>query len=75
LVASTNFLELQRELTDTEDKVMAARRFFNGGVRELNTKILQFPNNVFASNLGFSEREFFEVEDPDAIAEPPSVKF
>jgi len=75
LVASTNFLELQRELTDTEDKVMAARRFFNGGVRELNTKILQFPNNVFASNLGFSEREFFEVEDPDAIAEPPTVKF
>ena len=75
LVASTNFLELQRELTDTEDKVMASRRFFNGGVRELNTKILQFPNNVFASNLGFSEREFFEVENPDAIAEPPSVKF
>ncbi len=75
LVASTNFLELQRELTDTEDKVMAARRFFNGGVRELNTKILQFPNNVFASNLGFDEREFFEVADPDAIAEPPSVKF
>jgi LemA protein len=75
LVASTNFLELQRELTDTEDKVMAARRFFNGGVRELNTKTLQFPTNVFASNLGFSEREFFEVEDPDAIAEPPPVKF
>ena len=75
LVASTNFLELQRELTDTEDKVMAARRFFNGGVRELNTKILQFPNNIFASNLGFSEREFFEVEDPDAIAEPPTVQF
>jgi len=75
LVASTNFLELQRELTDTEDKVMAARRFFNGGVRELNTKILQFPNNVFAKNLGFAEREFFEVEDPGSIAEPPSVKF
>jgi len=75
LVASSNFLELQRELTDTEDKVMASRRFFNGGVRELNTKILQFPNNVFAKNLGFSEREFFEVEDPGSIAEPPSVKF
>ena len=54
---------------------MAARRFFNGGVRELNTKILQFPNNVFAKNLGFAEREFFEVEDPGSIAEPPSVKF
>ncbi|MGA1171705.1 MAG: LemA family protein, partial [Aquiluna sp.] len=53
LVASTNFLELQRELTDTEDKIMASRRFFNGGVRELNTKIVQFPNNVFAGGLGF----------------------
>ncbi|NCW23043.1 MAG: LemA family protein [Actinobacteria bacterium] len=56
LVASTNFLELQRELTDTEDKIMASRRFFNGGVRELNTKIVQFPNNVFAGGLGFTER-------------------
>jgi len=75
LVASTNFLELQRELTDTEDKIMASRRFFNGGVRELNTKIQQFPNNVFAKSLGFSEREFFEVENPAAIQEPPQVKF
>ncbi len=75
LVASQNFLELQRELTDTEDKIMASRRFFNGGVRELNTKIQQFPNNVFAKNLGFAEREFFEVENPAAIQEPPQFKF
>ena len=75
LVANQNFLELQRELTDTEDKVMASRRFFNGGVRELNTKIQQFPNNVFAKSLGFSEREFFEVDDRAAIEEPPQVKF
>ena len=75
LVASTNFLELQRELTDTEDKIMASRRFFNGGVRELNTKILQFPTNLFAKNLGFGAREFFEVENPQAIQEPPQVKF
>lgn len=75
LVASTNFLELQRELTDTEDKIMASRRFYNGGVAELNTKIQQFPNNVFARNLGFSNREFFEVENPSAIQEPPQVKF
>jgi LemA protein len=54
---------------------MAARRFFNGGVRELNTKIEQFPNNVFAKNLGFTQREFFEVEDRAAIEEPPQVKF
>ena len=75
LVASTNFLELQRELTDTEDKIMASRRFFNGGVRELNTKIQQFPTNLFAKALGFLEREFFEVENPAAIQEPPQVKF
>ena len=75
LVASSNFLELQRELTDTEDKIMASRRFFNGGVRELNTKIQQFPNNVFASSLGFSEREFFEVDNLAAISEPPKAQF
>jgi LemA protein len=75
LVANQNFLELQRELTDTEDKVMAARRFFNGGVRELNTKIEQFPNNVFAKRLGFTQREFFEVDDRASIEEPPQVKF
>lgn len=75
LVANQNFLELQRELTDTEDKVMAARRFFNGGVRELNTKIEQFPNNVFAKRLGFTQREFFDVDDRASIEEPPQVKF
>ncbi len=75
LVASTNFLELQRELTDTEDKIMASRRFFNGGVRELNTKIQQFPNNVFSNSLGFSEREFFEVDNLAAISEPPKAQF
>jgi LemA protein len=75
LVASANFLELQKELTDTEDKIMASRRFFNGGVRELNIKIQQFPNNVFANSLGFAEREFFEVDNLSAIQEPPKAKF
>jgi LemA protein len=75
LLASQNFLELQRELTDAEDKIMASRRFYNGGVRELNIKIQQFPNNLFASALGFTEREFFEVENAAAIQEPPQVKF
>ncbi|MEY3326880.1 MAG: hypothetical protein RL044_833, partial [Actinomycetota bacterium] len=46
-----------------------------GGVTELNTKIQQFPNNVFAKRLGFTNREFFEVENPAAIQEPPQVKF
>ncbi len=75
LQASQNFLQLQAELVDTEDKIQAARRFYNGGVRELNTKIKVFPNNVFARGLGFSEREFFEVADAAAIAEPPRVQF
>ena len=75
LQASQNFLQLQAELVDTEDKVQASRRFFNGGVRELNTKVKVFPNNVFAKRLGFSEREFFEVSDLAAIAEPPRVQF
>ncbi|WGD36641.1 LemA family protein [Lysinibacter sp. HNR] len=75
LQASQNFLQLQAELVDTEDKVQAARRFYNGGVRELNTKIQSFPNNVFAKRLGFTNRDFFEVEDVAAISEPPRVQF
>jgi len=75
LQASQNFLQLQGELVDTEDKIQAARRFYNGGVRELNTKIKTFPNNIFARRLGFTEREFFEVADAAAIAEPPRVQF
>lgn len=75
LQANQNFLALQAELTDTENKVMAARRFYNGGVRELNTKIKQFPQTLFVRGLGFTEREFFEVENPAAIQEPPQVKF
>ncbi|MFP7761050.1 LemA family protein [Marisediminicola sp. LYQ134] len=75
LQASQNFLQLQGELVDTEDKIQASRRFYNGGVRELNTKIKQFPNTLFVRGLGFSEREFFEVADAAAIAEPPRVQF
>ena len=75
LQASQNFLQLQAELVDTEDKVQASRRFYNGGVRELNTKVKQFPNTLFAKRLGFSSREFFEVADRAAIAEPPRVQF
>jgi len=75
LQASQNFLQLQSELVDTEDKIQASRRFYNGGVRELNTKIKVFPNNLFARNLGFQEREFFEVIDGAAISEPPRVQF
>jgi LemA protein len=75
LQASQNYLQLQGELVDTEDKIQASRRFYNGGVRELNTKIQTFPNTLFVRGLGFSEREFFEVSDSAAIAEPPRVQF
>jgi LemA protein len=75
LQANQNFLQLQAELVDTEDKIQASRRFYNGGVRELNTKIKVFPNTLFVRGLGFSEREFFEVTEPAAIAEPPRVQF
>jgi LemA protein len=75
LQASQNFLQLQGELVDTEDKIQASRRFYNGGVRELNVKVKQFPNTLFVRGLGFNERDFFEVADAAAIAEPPRVQF
>jgi LemA protein len=75
LQASQNFLQLQGELVDTEDKIQASRRFYNGGVRELNTKIKVFPNTLYVRSLGFKEREFFEVNDAASIAEPPRVQF
>lgn len=75
LQASQNFLSLQAELSDTEDKIMSARRFYNGGVRELNTKILVWPNSFFAMGLGFVERAFYEVADLATIQNAPQVKF
>jgi LemA protein len=77
LKANTNFQDLQAELVDTEDKIQAARRFYNASVRELNTKIKVFPTVLFAGLLGFSEREFFELDETEqAQAEKPvDVKF
>jgi LemA protein len=75
LRASENFQQLQTELVDTEDKIQASRRFYNGGVRDLNTKIQQFPANLIAGMFGFKSKEFFEVDDPAKIAEPVAVKF
>ena len=75
LQANQNFLSLQAELTDTENKIMAARRFYNGCVRELNTKLDQFPQNILFKNGKVKAREFFEVADAAAIQEPPQVKF
>jgi LemA protein len=76
LKASQNFQELQAELTDTEDKIQASRRFYNGVVRDFNTKRTTFPTNIFAGMLGFNEdKPFFEVEDAAAIQNPVEVKF
>lgn len=75
LQASQNFLKLQGDLVDTEDKIQAARRFYNGGVREYNTKLQMFPTNIIAGGFKFTARDFFEVEDASAIAEPPRIQF
>lgn len=77
LKANENFKALQDELVDTEDKIQAARRFYNGSVRDLNTKIQVFPTNIFASILGFKSREFYEVEEAEkaAIQKPTDVSF
>lgn len=74
LKANQNFLELQRELSDTENKIQAARRFYNGNVRDLNTSIQVFPSNVIAGMFGFSVMEFFELEQEEA-KEPVKVQF
>jgi len=75
LKASTNFLELQRELRDTEDKIQAARRFYNGNVRDLNIKLESFPEKLIASSLGFEKMEFFELKEAAEERKAPTVKF
>jgi len=75
LKANTNFLELQRELSDTENKVQAARRFYNGTVRDLNTAIQSFPQNILAGMFRFGQREFFDLDEEPAARETPKVKF
>lgn len=75
LRATENFQQLQAELTDTEDKIMAARRFYNGAVRELNTKIDTFPSNIIARTFSFKKREFFDTPDRETAEAPVEVKF
>ncbi len=78
LKASENFQSLQDELTDTEDKIQAARRFYNGVVRDFNTKRKTFPTNVFAKGLGFKQdKPFFELDEAEAAkaAQPVNVQF
>ncbi len=73
LKANENFLGLQRELQNTEDRIQAARRFYNANVRELNTRIEVLPSNLIASTFGFQKEEFFEIEE--AARETPKVDF
>jgi len=75
LKANQNFLNLQNELTDTEDKIQAARRFYNGMVRDLNTKIQTFPTNIFANMFGFQKMDFFGTDLSASEKQPVQVKF
>lgn len=74
LKASDNFSKLQNELTDTEDKIQASRRYYNGSARDLNIKVQTFPTNIFAGMLGFKVREFFELDEAEAKAVKDPVK-
>ena len=74
LKANANFIELQKELSDTENKVQASRRFYNSTVMDLNTAIGTFPTNVMANTFGFKEEKFFETTS-DAEKQPVQVKF
>lgn len=74
LKANENFAKLQDELSDTENKIMASRRFYNGNVRDFNTKLQVFPTNMIAGMLGFMAREFFEIENAEE-RENVAVKF
>jgi LemA protein len=76
LKANANFVELQRELSDTENKIQAARRFYNGVVMELNTAVQSFPSNIIANMFGFKSADFFQLGEADAAAkEPVKVQF
>jgi LemA protein len=75
LKANQNFLALQNELSDTENKIQAARRFYNSNVRDLNTSVESFPGNFIANMFHFSKMEFFDLADNDAAQNPVEVKF
>lgn len=75
LKANTNFLQLQGELSDTENKIQAARRFYNGNVRDLNTSIDMFPGNIIASMFKFTKMDFFQLEETSVEKEPVKVQF
>jgi LemA protein len=73
LKASDNFLKLQSQLVETEDRIQAARRFYNGNVRDLNTLVQSFPSNILAGTFSFTEEEFFDIEEV-SMRTPPQVR-
>jgi LemA protein len=75
LKANTNFLSLQTELSDTENKIQAARRFYNGNVRDYNTKLDVAPSNIVGRMFGFQKKVYFDLADNDAAQQPVEVKF
>ena len=75
LKSNTNFMQMQRDLTDTEDKIQAARRFYNGTVRDYNTQLQVFPTNLFASMSSFTAREFFDIDEKGVEGQPVKVQF
>jgi len=77
LKANESFLQLQSELTDTEDKIQAARRFYNGNIRAFNMKLQVFPTNIIGNMLGFKSRDFYDVaeSEKEAVKKAPDVKF
>jgi LemA protein len=75
LKANTNFVELQRELSDTENKIQAARRFYNGNVRDLNIALQAFPSSVIGGMFNFKAEPFFELEAGSVEREPVKVSF
>lgn len=75
LKSNQNFMQLQSDLTDTEDKIQASRRFYNGTVRDYNTKLQVFPTNLFASIFSFKVREFFDIDEKGAEGQPVKVQF
>lgn len=75
LKANQNFLSLQGELSDTENKIQAARRFYNGMVRDFNTSLQVFPGNIFSKMFSFTKKEFFDIDDNGPESKPVEVKF
>lgn len=75
LKSNQNFMQMQSDLTDTEDKIQASRRFYNGQVRDYNTKVETFPTNILAGAFNFGKKPFFDIDDAGAESQPVKVEF